>query len=251
MVSRTASAAEVVANFTGAVIVAVAQQLQSALGAPVAVAATPDTAVAPATPATTAAVAAPSSTWDKLAPVLAAIGTGIGVIGFVTFIGGVVVWARLNGAGLPAAPALSVYPKQDLLVIGGQTLVPQLLVALAFVVVLSAFYLLVRLVVDRVGESEATLLAGQAPGLVALCMFVFVLIELGSTLIWYRSTLGGGEQALGVGLALGGAGVAALVGSVTRRYLYLAVTSFMILGVLMTFIAYWRARDDKQVRGPL
>jgi hypothetical protein len=246
-VPGNANAVHVVASFTGAVIVAVGEQLESALGAPVAVAAAPYSAAAG--PATAAAAAAPSSSWDKVAPVLAAIGTGIGVIGFVTFVGGLIVWARLNGAGFPAAPALSVYPKQDLLVIGAQTLVPQLLVALLVVAVLSGIYVWLRNKYDRVGETEATLLAGQATRIGAVGMFVFILAALLLTVVWFVGSLdwtGRGVALLG---AVGLAALGAVIGSVTRRFLYLAVTSFVMVGVFMSFVAYWRARDDKQVRG--
>jgi hypothetical protein len=240
------NAGEVVSGFTAAVIVAVRERLQSALRAPVAVAAAPTVSPAPA--AAAAAAAGPSSTWDKVAPVLAAIGTGIGVLGFVIFVGGVIVWARLNGAGFPAAPALSVYPKQDLLVIGAQTLVPQVLVALLAVAVLSAVYAFARRQ-NRVGEMEATLLAGRATWFGAAGMFCFVLLMLVGILLWYHGSLDAGRTLVGLLLALGGGALAALVGSVTRRYVYLAVTSFVIVGVFMTFVAYWRARDDNKVRG--
>ena len=69
-----------------------------------------------------------------------AIATGVGVIGFVTFIGGVTVYARLRAAGFPAAPALGIFPSQDLVVIGAQTLVPEILWALGVVVAFGLAY---------------------------------------------------------------------------------------------------------------
>ena len=102
---------------------AAAEALDAAYGQPVAVSAV----LEPVAVAAAAATAAPKSGWDRVAPVLGAIGTGVGVIGFVTFIGGVTVYARLRAAGFPAAPALGIFPSQDLVVIGAQTLVPEVL----------------------------------------------------------------------------------------------------------------------------
>lgn len=237
------NAATAVAGFTGAVIRAVAEQLELALGAPVAVSAAGELAAAPAM------AAAPSSSWDRVAPVLGAIGTGIGVIGFVTFVGGLIVWARLNGTGFPAGPALSVYPKQDLLVIGAQTLVPQVLAAFVVVAVLSAVYAGLRAWRGRLKEEEQALLAGHATLLGGLGMFVFVVLALAITLIPFRGSLSGYEMLLALLGALGLGALAAVIGSTTRRFLYLALTSFVVVGVFMSFVAYWRARDDKKVRG--
>ena len=92
-----------------------------------------------------------SQPWGRIAPILAVIGTGIGVLGFVTFVGGAVVWARLNAAGIPSAPALGIFPNQDLLVIGTETLVPQVLIALGIVAVFTGVHYLAR---SREGELD-------------------------------------------------------------------------------------------------
>jgi hypothetical protein len=70
-----------------------------------------------------------------LLPVLTAIGTGIGAIGFVIFFGGFIVWTRFNAAGLPANEAVAQVPRSDLIVTGASFLVPALLAALAAVAV--------------------------------------------------------------------------------------------------------------------
>jgi hypothetical protein len=245
-VEAAGSALDAVGAMTGAVILAVAERLEEALGGQVSVAAVPMTAAAAVA---AAPAAAPASGWDRLAPVLATIGTGIGIIGFVVFVGGLIVWGRLNGAGFPAAPALSVFPKQDLLVIGAQTLVPQVLVALASVLVLSVIYLIVRNWSSRVGEAEAVLLAGQSTKLSAIGMFLFVFFTLLATVLIFKGDLDGAELWYALLGVVVGAVIAATVSSVTHRFVYLATTSFVLVGVLMSFLAYWRARDDKQVRG--
>jgi hypothetical protein len=70
---------------------------------------------------------------NALLPVLTAVGTGIGAIGFVIFFGGFIVWARFHAAGLPANEAVAQVPRNDLVVTGASFLVPALLAALAAV----------------------------------------------------------------------------------------------------------------------
>ena len=106
---------------------AAAEALESVYGQPVAVSAVRG-ARSPAPPPPPPPRRGRGGT--RVAPILGAIGTGVGVIGFVTFIGGVTVYARLRAAGFPAAPALGIFPSQDLVVIGAQTLVPEVLWAL-------------------------------------------------------------------------------------------------------------------------
>jgi hypothetical protein len=68
-----------------------------------------------------------------LLPVLTVIGTGIGVIGFVIFFGGFIVWTRFDAAGLPANEAVAQVPRGDLVATGASFLVPALLAALGAV----------------------------------------------------------------------------------------------------------------------
>ena len=188
------SAVAVVAGLAPAVMAAAAEALESVYRQPVAVSAVREHGGGAAATDT----GAPRSGWDKVAPILGAIGTGIGVIGFVTFIGGVTVYARLRAAGFPAAPALGIFPSQDLVVIGAQTLVPEVLSALAAVILLGLVYAAFRgsqhITVDeenaqlarygerslrgrlvkarkRVSDEEAALLAGHATAFAAIGMF--------------------------------------------------------------------------------
>jgi F0F1-type ATP synthase membrane subunit c/vacuolar-type H+-ATPase subunit K len=68
-----------------------------------------------------------------LMPALAAIGTGIGVLGFVMFFGGFILWARFKGAGLPANEAVARVPRSDLVTTGASFIVPGVLAALGLV----------------------------------------------------------------------------------------------------------------------
>jgi len=66
-----------------------------------------------------------------LLPILTAIGTGIGAIGFVIFFGGFILWGRFAAAGLPAEEAVSHVPHDDLVATGASFLVPAILAAFA------------------------------------------------------------------------------------------------------------------------
>jgi hypothetical protein len=71
---------------------------------------------------------------DFLVPLLTAIGTGIGVLGFVMFFGGFILWARFKAGGLPANEAVAKVPRNDLVATGASFLVPGILAALGLVV---------------------------------------------------------------------------------------------------------------------
>jgi hypothetical protein len=242
VVRVTGNAVAVVAGLAAPVMAAAADALETAYGQPVAVSAVPE-------PAGGAATAVPTSGWDRVAPVLAAIGTGVGVIGFVTFVGGVTVYARLRAAGFPAAPALGIFPSQDLVVIGAQTLVPEALSALGAVILLIFLYLVLRAAVKRVSDEEAALLAGHATRLAAFGMFGFVVLALIVSTLPFVDELDAKHRALALGLVVLAAGLAAAACSVTRRFLYLATTTFVLVGVFLSFTAYWRESHATGVRG--
>ncbi|WP_028061995.1 hypothetical protein [Solirubrobacter soli] len=185
--------------------------------------------------------------WGTMTPVLAAIASGIGVIGFVTFVGGVFVWARLNGNGFPAAPALSVYPRQDLLVIGASTLVPQVLIALGAVAGLTAFYLILRQI-PRVKEREQLARAGHLDHLTwperIVCVLLLIIVSQVPRFLGLTD-----EVPLAAPVLVLIAVIAGLIGLATRRFAYVATTAFLGIGVLMSYVAFVRARNDKQIRG--
>jgi hypothetical protein len=66
--------------------------------------------------------------------VAGAIGTGIGLLGFVTFFGGAILWLRADQAHLPANDAVAVVPHSFLVTTGASFLVPAVMIALAAVV---------------------------------------------------------------------------------------------------------------------
>jgi hypothetical protein len=75
-----------------------------------------------------------------LLPVLTAIGTGIGVLGFVMFFGGFILWSRFKGTGLPANEAVAKVPRSELVATGASFLVPGVLAALGVVAVAVAVW---------------------------------------------------------------------------------------------------------------
>src|SRR3954452_3162245 len=72
----------------------------------------------------------PAEGSDLLIKVAGVVGAGIGVLGFVTFVGGVIIWARADKAGLPATEAVSVVPNAVLITTGATQLVSAVLIAL-------------------------------------------------------------------------------------------------------------------------
>jgi hypothetical protein len=86
-----------------------------------------------------------SSAQDLVLRVAGVIGTGIGVLGFVAFFGGAVLWLRADQAGLPANDAVSAIPNSVLVTTGASFLVPALLIAMLAVTLIFAVYLLANL----------------------------------------------------------------------------------------------------------
>jgi hypothetical protein len=62
--------------------------------------------------------------WDLVLKTVGGIAAGVGVLGFVTLAGGVILYERLSGAHLPAEDAVAVVPRTNLLTIGASQLVP-------------------------------------------------------------------------------------------------------------------------------
>jgi hypothetical protein len=250
-VSLEAASAAATADLSAALIVVVSETLGISLGGPVAVSAFPEPPAA-----AVARAGAAATPLGRLTPLLAAVGSGIGVIGFVTFMGGTIVWARVRAAGLPAAPTLGVFPKQDLLVIGAETLVPMFLTALLGVAILAIGYAIVRALLIRYGPHGHRLLnhelryrAGEETRLATVGMFLFVLLALAVPLVGAYDNLSLKEAIAASAGVLVGAMVAAAVASSTRRFVYLATTTFVLSAIFLGFLAYWRAGHEELIRG--
>jgi chemotaxis protein histidine kinase CheA len=96
--------------------------------------------VIPAAPA--AAPKTESSPGDLVLKVLGAVGTGIGIIGFVTLFGAALIWVRAEKAELPATEAVSVVPHNVLVTTGATFLLPAALIAAGVVALVFLLHLL-------------------------------------------------------------------------------------------------------------
>jgi hypothetical protein len=206
--------------------------------------------------------------WDRMAPVLAAVATGIGVLGFVTFVGGAILWARFGAAGLPQELALSAAPTHDMVVVGARTLVP----AIGWGLAACAIYLVLELWDNRprkqgTGHEEglddagqfkkigkrtsqtANVLAknGSRALLVGAIVLLFVAVELWNAhLAW--GVLGLGEWIVLVLLAALAIVLTALVAYRYSQFLYLVATIFLGLAVYSGVVAYIHATDHASLR---
>lgn len=68
--------------------------------------------------------------------VVGAAATGIGAVSAIVAVGGAVLWIRFDQAGIPAMQAVSVQPKQEALVQGGEQTAAFLLIALVAVLLI-------------------------------------------------------------------------------------------------------------------
>jgi uncharacterized membrane protein YhiD involved in acid resistance len=76
---------------------------------------------------------------SNIVTVLAAVATAIGTLGWVTFIGGAIVWISFTQANLPAAEAIAKVPTSVLVATGAEFVVFAFVAALATIVVLYFF----------------------------------------------------------------------------------------------------------------
>lgn len=243
-IRQTAAAIAAARRFVGEIELGLAQALAASLGEAPSVIVTLNEASLPE------ADSKPESkgSWDRTAPVLGAIATGIGVIGFVTFVGGAIAWARYGAAGVPQEQALSVTPTQDLIVAGARVLVPAIALGLAGIVL----YLAVRTGLDILKarrprtadrlDRHADLVRGLYFG-----PFVAAVGALG-----FSVTVNDLDSEQFIALFIGGSGVAFVsfyVAWQTDRFLYLAGTIFLSLSLLYAGIQYVREGSSPRLRG--
>jgi hypothetical protein len=198
--------------------------------------------------------------WQGLAPVLGAIATGIGVLGFVTFVGGAIEYARLDSAGLPGEEALAVIPTSNLVVIGASALVPAVIAALAAT---AAFYLwhhfsftrVAKILPDPLLVSEATeggqqTKAPPPPALPTRPLGLIVTIAVAEFVAFLLTHDGWGESQLLVVALLGSFTLmmSAVIAAQTNRIWLLGITAGLSVALFVGALAYARERDSSQVR---
>jgi hypothetical protein len=188
--------------------------------------------------------------WDRVAPILGVIGTSIGVLGFVTFVGGAIDWARFHAAGLPQEEALSVIPTQDLVVVGARTLVPAVLWGL----LATALYLLFRIIVGRREQrlpnpADRTVVERYGDTVRALTLTAFVSVfEVLAFAITLKAP-GRLQYLVFIGLGLLMASLTYSIARITDRFVYLAVTIFGALSIFLAGVGYARERTTPELRG--
>ena len=200
-----------------------------------------DVAVELVEPATSAA-GDRSGAWGVVSPILAAIATGIGVVGFATFIGGAIQYGRFAGAGLPPEEALSVVPSRTLVVLGAKTLTFAVLAGL-----MGAAVVFIQRAREE-GEPEPSgLLQAEANkkraatlSAVLLTLYALALSEIHVPKFWAV-----------VGLAVGAVLLASAVGAVASRTagpLWLAAALFISVGLFTGALEVAHAWDNTKVR---
>ncbi len=248
---RAASALiEELRRFAGEVEVAIAEGIEPALPEPIAVTAELDEASTIEVPDEDEDEASQSSGWDRVVPILGAVATGVGVLGFVTFVGGAIEWARFGAAGLPREEALSIVPTQDLVVIGANTLVP----AVAYGLLATAVYLIGLIFFGRREEripdpAERSVVERNSDAVRALVLVsVVALFEV----LAFTTTIDAPGTAQYVSFILLGTVMVALtysVARVTSSPLFLAGTVFLALSLFLGGVEYVRAQDTPELRG--
>ena len=190
------------------------------------------------------------SSWDQAAPVLAAIGTGVGVLGFVTFVGGAIDWARFRAAGLPREEALSVTPTQDLIVVGASTIVP----AIAWGLLGIALFTIARVVVgrgeQRVGHpAQSALATAQRDRIRAILLAVYVAaFEIIAFIVTLEDP--SFEQfVVFIFLGLLMAGLVFSLALVTDRFVFLSGAILLSVSIFLSGVAYVRERSTSELRG--
>ena len=80
-------------------------------------------------------------------------------------------------------------------------------------------------------------------------MIGFAVLALVLSTLPFLGELDGTHRRLAVALVVVAALLAAAVVSVTQRFVYLATTTFVLVGVFLSFTAYWREGQADAVRG--
>lgn len=172
-----------------------------------------------------------------------AVLTGIGVVGLATLVGGGIMFMRFQFLGLPTEQALSVVPKNEMLGIGAETLLP-----LTFAVLLAV--LVVRSVLVRLPKTLTWLRAKRrrqffiGVGFALIATWGYYWIAIGDVDIDTSTVL------IGAIAAAGGA-ICAAVGMPApdeHQWGWFAVTVILVVAGVSTGIAWRRTYDDPMAR---
>jgi hypothetical protein len=107
------------------------------------------------------------------------LGAAAGVVVFVTFIGGAMLWARFNELGLPAEQSVAILPRSLLIAVGAQALA----VPIGVGIVVAFLPYLFSVLQPKEGQ-HPWLYLGLLLGVLFVCELIVVVLALGIDLIW-------------------------------------------------------------------
>jgi hypothetical protein len=185
--------------------------------------------------------AVPAQGQTVFVQLLGAVAAGIGVLGFVTFFGGAILWIRFDQAELPANEAVAVVPREVLLTTGASFLVPAMMLSLGAVLVV----VLIRLVLHNRGQATSAPGGGDAPApgrFEAALLFLVLIVEIG--LVWSDAVNVSVPRAMA--LVAFGAGTLAISWFVllsTRRLVWFGLALFGAVSAFTVATTYFRTTD--------
>lgn len=173
----------------------------------------------------------PQGSQLSIVPVAAAVASGIGVLGFVTFAGGVVLWRRFSEMGLPGDQAVAVVPKSVLIATGAEFLAP----ALAFTALMVLGLVVLRVLTTPDNDPDPSRSVGRgwaaaAGGAIALIEVIISAASIGEI----------GTPAFGVlvGIVIASGIVVGLAFRVIKNVAAVALIAFVATGIYWLALAY-------------
>ncbi len=222
--------------------VAAAEPAPAPAGAPVAAAPVAPDALAPGN----------DTLRDAILRVAGAIGTGIGVVGLVTLIGGAYFWLRFSSVGLPANEAVGDLSHSQLLVVGIRELYPFVAISIAGVLVLYLLELIALAVTTDLPtgwlpddnarrQSVAVLVVRTAAAILAVAGAIVI------DVLQFRHTFSSG---LVVTLVAGGLALAVIIYAVVSRppFVRFVLAALAATAGFALFSSAFRISEDPKVR---
>jgi hypothetical protein len=191
--------------------------------------------------------------------VLAFVATGVGVVGFVIFVGAAILWVRFKALGLPANQATALVTRADLVVTGATFLVPAVLFAFAAILLLFALDWLMNAWSERFQTQLFNPAAGgrrdwgdsperrRMRGARYVAALIWVAVVTGGAIFYYGEALNPGDTALRAAVI---ASLAVVVVTVLLRTgslgYFVALASVLIL-VAAAAITYERTYQQPKI----
>lgn len=172
-----------------------------------------------------------------IVPVAAAAASGIGVLGFVTFGGGVVLWRRFSEMGLPADDAVAEVPKSMLISTGADFLAP----AFAFTA-LTVLALVIVKAVTPSWDGHNRLRFG-----LAVVFGIVVIVVNGYVAVRAKDQIGDPAFVGLLCIAAGGGVIVAISSCLLRHGAAIALVAFIATGTFWVARAYDKTSHNPNV----